>query len=219
MIKAIIFSILFISQLSLKAEFMPMAIQELIVKSEKIVYGEIVNLDSTHFEIKIEGSLTGDSGTLRIRKFENWTCAWRWTEYKKGQNLLLFLHTWNNELVSMGAGNEGELPINNNEIHINSLSLMYINGDQNDWENTDFTFPGNQFNIHDGEFHGTKMKLGEFLETTTYIRQCLNFEYGKYHQESNWKFKCKIAEMENKSNSSLLIKAILREAKERNNER
>jgi hypothetical protein len=149
----------------------------------------------------------------------NWTCAWRWTVYEVGQNLLVFVKSWKNEFHSMGAGNEGELPIKDGEIYINGLSLMYVNGDQNDWENTDFTFPVEGYKIHNGEFLGTKMQLSEFLNATRDVRECINFEYSKYYQETNWQFNCKNREMKKKSNRSLLLKAILREAKEMRNKK
>ena len=211
--------IILLLQFNLKAEFQPMTIHEMMIKSDKIVSGEIINLDSTHFELKIKKSLTGDNGIIRIRKFENWTCAWRWTKYEKGQNLLVFVRKWNNEYHSMGAGNEGELPIIKDEIYINGLSLMYVNGDQNDWKNTEFTFEGKQFDIHEGEFWGTKMTLSKFLNTTRYVRQCINFEYDEYYRVFNWKFNCESEEMKNRTKTSLLFKAIIREAKERRNER
>ena len=219
MMRSIYFILFILCHFNMKTYYEPLALHELIINSDKIVYGEIIDLDSTHVQIKIEGSVTGESGTLKVRKFENWTCAWRWTEYKKGQNLLLFLNTWNNELVSMGAGNEGELPIVNNDIYINGLSLMYVNGNQNDWSNTDLTFQGDLYDINDGEFYGTKMELSKFLETTKYIRQCFKVEYGNYHQITKWKFNCELDEIKNKANKSVLLKAILREATERKNER
>lgn len=215
----IIISVLLICQTCLKADFDPMSLHELIIKSEKIVHGEILNIDSTHFEIQVEGSLTNDTGVLKVRKFENWTCAWRWTEYEKGQKLLLFLKSWNNEFVSMGAGNEGELPIVDNNTYINGLCLMYVNGDQNNWSNTDFTFPGNRFDIQGGQFYGTEIALYKLLETAKYIRTCLDFEYGKYYQIEKWQFKCNHNEMKQNAEKSLLLNAILREAKERKNER
>ena len=219
MIRSIGFILFIICHFNMKADFEPTALHELIINAEKIVYGKIVDLDSTHFKIKIKGSITGESGILKVKKFENWTCAWRWTEYKKGQNLLLFLNTWNNELVSMGAANEGELPISDNDVHINELSLLYVNGDQNDWSNADFTFKGNHHDIHDGEFYGTKMELSKFIKITKYIRRCFKIEYGSYHQITKWNFNCDIKEIKNKTNKSILLKAILREATERKNER
>lgn len=219
MIRSSCFVLFILCYFNMKADYEPLALHELIINAEKIAYGEIIDFDSTHFEIKIAGSITGESGILKVRKFENWTCASRWTEYKKGQNLLLFLTTWNNELVSMGAGNEGELPISNNDIYINGVSLMYVNGDQNDWSNTNFTFQGNRYDIQDGEFYGTKMKLSRFIETIKYIKQCFQIEYGSYHQISKWEFNCELREIKNKAKKSILLKAILREATERYNER
>ena len=195
--------------------YQPRTLHELIIDSEKIVYGEIIDLDSTHFVIKIKGSLTGESGYLSVKKFINWTCASRWTEYEKGQNLLLFLKTWDNELVSMGAGNEGELPIVNNDIYINAISLMYVNGDQNDWNNFDSTFEGIRYKVYKGNFYGTKMELSEFIKTAQYIRQCFMIQYGEYHEIAKFEYKCELAEIKKKANNSILLNAVLKEAMER----
>lgn len=203
-------------QFNVKAEFEAMAMHELIIKSDKIVYGEIIDLSPTHFELAIIASLTGDSGTLKIRRFENWTCAWRWTKYKEGQKLLVFVRSWQGDFYSMGAGNEGELPVVNDEIYINGLSLMYVDGDQNDWQNMDFTFKGEHFDIYGGDFFGTKMKMNNFMESARFVRHCFSFDNGNNLRESNWEFKCERKEIKEMAKSSLLVKAILREAKENN---
>ena len=204
---------------NLKADFDSIALHEMIIKSDKIIYGEIADMDSTHFTLNISGSVTGEIGKAKIRKFRNWTCATRWTKYELGQRLLLFLGENNGELFSMGAANEGELPLDNNSVFINALSMMYVNGDQNDYMNTEFTFDSKEYELYGADYFGTKINLNSFLRTVAYVRKCFNFEYGKYYQVSSWSYSCEMNEIKYKAESSLLLNSILREATERKNER
>ncbi|MDF1698326.1 MAG: hypothetical protein P1U56_20925 [Saprospiraceae bacterium] len=218
MIRTIILALLLFNQLHAKADYAPMALHELIIKSDKIVYGEIVELSSEHFKFKVKGSLTGDKGVLKIRRFMDWTCASRWTKYETGQKLLLFLFSNNDKLHIMGAGDEGELPISDNSVYVHGLSLGYVNGDQNDILNSDFTFPIEQYNLYGADYFGNKFELNEFLESAAFIRQCFNLEKGEYFGMFDWEFSCDFQVIKAKAKKSLIITAILREAIERENE-
>lgn len=121
--RTLIIATLTLNGLSSQAEYRPLELYEMIIKAEKIVYGTVVELDHKYFTLKIEGSLTFDSGTLKITRFHEWPCAARWTQYEVGQRLFLFLTTLNGELVSMSGGNEGEHPIVNKAVYVHGLSI------------------------------------------------------------------------------------------------
>lgn len=210
--KGFISLILLFLSLSVKADYRPLALHEMIIKADKIVYGMILEIDSTHYKFKVEGGITKDTGIIRIQKFQDWLCAWRWTEYQIGQEMLVFLATGNGGSGLMGAGNEGELPIMGNSLYINGSSLNYVNGSQNDYLNENWTFPGKRYKLYGGEYYGTKMNVAQFLKTIKYVRRCFNFEYGVYGKIKNWKLKCNYDEILKRSKASLLIKAILRVA-------
>ena len=66
----------------------------LIENAHLIVHGEIIAVDSEFVDVKVHEIAKGTFAEQRIRitKFENWTCAWRWSEYTLGQTVLFFLN-------------------------------------------------------------------------------------------------------------------------------
>ena len=102
------------------ADYDPTPLPQLIIESDIILEGEIISQDSLTFTLEIINWIKGDS-TLKkisIEKFENWTCANRITEYEIGQKEIVFLlqHKKTKKWITMGAGNEGELLIQNDSI-------------------------------------------------------------------------------------------------------
>lgn len=106
------------------AKYDPLLVSQLIDKSEIIGIGEIKSIENNNvlviFSDVIKGKLTNRN--LKIEKFENWTCASRWTNYKKGQKVMFFLTITKEGIYKiLGSGNEGELPIVNEKIFYKSL--------------------------------------------------------------------------------------------------
>jgi|GEM_PF-5217385 len=102
------------------ADYEPTPLPELIIKSDLIIEGEIVGLDSLTFTLKVSDYIKGDSTTalIQVQKFEDWTCANRITQYEKGQKEIVFL-TQNRKTQKwrlMGAADEGELLIQSDSI-------------------------------------------------------------------------------------------------------
>lgn len=180
---------IFISSASY-AKYEPKRLYELAVKADKIVYGEIVSVDSLTFCLDIEGSITWDNGFLTVYKFRNWTCACRWTEYKVGQRVLLFLKYYKGKLRVMGSGNEGELPLVDSKVYISQIAIptygnipppppplsglilktKYPIGGYN-------AFPVTCYHLYNGNFFGYSMGLRQFLRDIVNIRACFDFKY------------------------------------------
>ena len=99
-------------------------ISMLITQSDIIVYGIITEQDELTFTFEIEGGITSDTGIIHVNKFQDWPCSHRWTSYKIGQCLMLFLQRNNNKLTIMGGGDEGEFPIKDNKIYISTGALI-----------------------------------------------------------------------------------------------
>lgn len=175
-----------------------MDLYEMIIKAEKIVYGTIVEVDSLFFTFHIEGSLTGDTGLLKVRRFKDWTCATRWTEYKVDQKLFLFLRTWKGNLTSMSAGNEGELPILNESVFIHGYTIPIAPPPQPPTKEikSSIFFKPNQIEIYGAMYYGIEWSLSNFIETTAFIRNCYLFEYGEYKVRTNWEVNCSQSEIE-----------------------
>lgn len=102
------------------ADYDPTPLPQLIIESDLILAGEIVSQDSLTFTLKIADWIKGDSisRSIKIQKFEDWTCANRISKYQIGQKEIVFLvqNRKTNKWMTMGAGNEGELLIQNDSI-------------------------------------------------------------------------------------------------------
>jgi len=93
------------------------------LSADKIVYGEITELRENDYTLKIESSLTGDSGTINIQRFQNWTCASRWAPYKKGQKVAVFTENRNGTNHIISGGGEGEMEVKNDSVSIDPVTL------------------------------------------------------------------------------------------------
>lgn len=87
-------------------EYTRYELHELVATAQRVVSGSIVALQEKTFDLAVERDLLGDTpaSTLRLKRFFDWTCAGRWTEYRVGQRVVLFLHGDR----AMGAGDEGD---------------------------------------------------------------------------------------------------------------
>jgi len=106
------------------AKYDPLLVSQLIDKSQIIGIGEIKSIENGNvlvvFSDIIKGKLT--NRTLKVEQFRNWTCADRWTNYKKGQKIMFFLTISKEGTYKiLGSGDEGELPIVNEKIFYKSL--------------------------------------------------------------------------------------------------
>ncbi|MEQ8926439.1 MAG: hypothetical protein RLO81_11535 [Fulvivirga sp.] len=206
--RILIISTLLLSGLTSRADYRPLELYEMIIKAEKIVYGTIVELDSNHFTLEVECSLTSDSGTLKIVRFQDWACASRWTEYELGQRLFLFLTTWKGELVSMSGGNEGEHPIVNNTVYIHGFSIPIPPPPPPPgvtFRDDLIYFEPEHFNIYGGDYFGIDWNLNSFIEAVSFIRRCFDFTYGQYQTRTNWQINCDGSELEQMCKESKLV--------------
>lgn len=127
---------------------------KMIEKSDLIIHGEIISVDTFFIEVVIHTSLKGSFAQKRIRilQFENWTCAWRWSDYETGQEELFFLRRdqKSGNWFPMGAGNEGELPIESEHVFYKSFrSYPYCTAE---------THP-----LNSGKIHGCAFELEQAL--------------------------------------------------------
>ena len=113
---------IFIFLVSLKsyADYEPTPLPELVIDSELIIHGKIIDIDSETFTIDIIEKIKGDFNNqiIQIQKFEDWECANRLPKYQIGQEELIFLiqHKETKEWIIMGAGIEEELFIQNDSV-------------------------------------------------------------------------------------------------------
>ncbi len=106
------------------AHYVPTNFADLAGTSDAIVVGDISKIDENTYSLTVEDVLAGPAmkgQSLRVRRFRDWVCAWRWADYEVGQKLLVFLTRDDEEQVwsSRGAACEGESPIVENDVHAN----------------------------------------------------------------------------------------------------
>jgi len=118
------FLVVFASPITASADYVRTSFADLAGTSAAIVVGTIAEVDEDTFLLSVEDVLAGPTKKgekLKVRRFQDWVCAWRWADYEVGQKLLVFLNRAKEEPVwiSRGAACEGESPIVENEVHAN----------------------------------------------------------------------------------------------------
>lgn len=203
----ICFALFLISPICL-AKYEPLTLYHLAIQSDKVVVGTIVDESSEFFTIQIERSLDNDWGFLTIRKFQDWTCAARWTPYEVGQRLLFFLVQKEGVLYTLGAGNEGEMPLNDEKVYIPDqcvTSYTFLNTGQGSAQEEEFEWGVKPRYIFGGRFHGFEHKLSDLLELVERIRSCFWIDEG-----SEWPyekgFRCEEEKLKQLSEKSQLFR-------------
>jgi hypothetical protein len=215
---AIITTIFFLTTLSARADYTALKIYQMVFLADKIVYGEISEMDSATFTINVHQNLTGKEKSLTVQKFKNWPCAWRWTDYQIGQKVLLFLREYKGKLRAMSAGNEGELPVINDSIYIHRLSLNpqppfwpesiqpSDTADQN-------ILVSQRHSVNDKYFHGHRTRFQEFISTVSTLRKCVEAEFNKTYDLTSMTLKCTEEEINQSQQTTAFSKWIYEELK------
>ncbi len=105
----------------------------LIENSNIIVHGKIISIQKETFQIAVITKIKSLNSidTLTILKFNDWTCASRYSYYKKGQEAIYFLRlNRDNKLQAIGAANEGELIVKEKTTYIESYGHKKIDSKQ-----------------------------------------------------------------------------------------
>ncbi|MEQ8714017.1 MAG: hypothetical protein RIC80_13430 [Cyclobacteriaceae bacterium] len=174
---------LFVFGASASIPHSPRKIYELAIKADKIVFGTIQSIGFQRVTLKIEGSLTGETDSITFNKVTH-----RWTEYKVGQRVLLFLEYWDRQLEVMSSGHEGEYPITDDSIYINFATLPSFLSNSNSEELVKSKV-GN-YEIFGAKYRSMRMTFTEFIQTVQHLRNCYNFEYGQYNSIIKTKITC-----------------------------
>ena len=105
------------------ADYAPPDTWELLGASNLIVEGTIVHVGSEKIRVEISQVVAGEhsSDSIKIEKFEDWTCGRRWTQYQKGQSAIFCLREqeglFGNTYSVIGGGNEGEMPTSGGSVY------------------------------------------------------------------------------------------------------
>ena len=110
-----------------KADYDALTASQLIEKSDLIAECKIIDVSDGYFEIILIDIIKGNSDQkhLTVVRFQNWTCASRWANYKIGQSELIFLKKdgFHNFWHTLGAGNEGEMGICGDSLYYKEANL------------------------------------------------------------------------------------------------
>jgi len=161
--KTIIILILILGVVICRADYNSTFLPDLIEASELIVHIKITKDLNDNFEAEILNKLKGDNKLKRIiiKKFEDWTCAQRWSKYSIGQEALIFLkkHKKEKYWVIMGAGNEGEMSIEKEKLYYKSP--IYQN---------EFLEHHRYYDLNNGKINAVKFELADvFQSIKTYL--------------------------------------------------
>ena len=119
--KIIVLFSLMTTSIFCKAEYIPIYLYGMIQGADLILHARIIEVLENEIELDIIEKIKGEYSHQKIiiEKFENWSCASRWRTYKVGQEELIFLYedkkTENWKII--GAGNEGEITIENKKLY------------------------------------------------------------------------------------------------------
>ncbi|KAB2807709.1 hypothetical protein [Phaeocystidibacter luteus] len=211
--------LLLFTSLSSRAEYVAVPLYQMILTADEIVYGEIIALDSTSYQFKIEGETVEDREVITVRRFEDWACASRWTKYAVGQKLLLFLVEHDGAYVTMSAGNEGELPILGDHIYLHRFSSPILpripDSDEGD-EDEERALSMKRYPLYGGRFLGYQVSLEQFLKTIETLKNCVEVKtIGNYHRITDASFTCSNEELQVLCEDDLVLETMVIELKER----
>jgi hypothetical protein len=155
-----------------RADYPPLSLTELFGGSELIVRGEIVRVGDEAFTLQptaVHAGLVPD-GPLQVEKYRDWTGGRRWSAYRTGQDLLLFLEESSpdgetgGQWKIRGLGGEGEMPIEEGTIYPHGLN---IDG-----------FERGVYEVDGGELYGYRFDVETFLSALTGYLRCFDAELG-----------------------------------------
>jgi hypothetical protein len=186
-------ALIFLScSLQARADYVPQTLNQLILRAEKIVYGEISCVDAEAFEIRVSESFGAYEQWVTVRKFEEWNCGIRWVDYEVGQKSLFFLRRLKSEWYPMGGGNEGELPIHGNSIYIHASTLRRIDSAP-PFQASDRPADDLGYN---NPYNGFYTELCPFWEAVCTLRTCYRSDVGPTGHLVNLQSTCLKGELE-----------------------
>ncbi|WP_426062154.1 hypothetical protein [Hymenobacter sp. B1770] len=114
------------------AKYSPTTLAGLVDESDLIIHGVIVSVQEKSVTVKPLNVVKGarPEAIVTLDKFEDWTCASRFTSYKVGQQGFLFLkkRTTTGVYFSLGSGNEVEIPVLNQKVFYKNPNPNYVKG-------------------------------------------------------------------------------------------
>ncbi|MGB5388149.1 MAG: hypothetical protein WBN20_15320 [Eudoraea sp.] len=197
----LIFLLMLLITSTIKADYVTPTLNKLILKADKILYGEIVCVDESVIELNVYNSINHDSRTITIIKFKEWNCGKRWMEYQVGDTSLFFLRLKNGRYQSMGGGNEGELPIRNDKIYVHASTISTA-GFVGQFDRSELQIEDNGYN---NPYNGYVMDLSDFWQAIAVIKKCFKSEVTATGNLFNIQHICDHSEFESTMNQNKIL--------------
>lgn len=153
-----------------QADYQPLALHELFAGSDLIVLGTITEVREKTFLLGDDEVSSGPSleRPLEVKRFVDWSGNSRWSEYRVGQEVLLFLarsggepHDSPRPWKIRGYGGEGEMPVEDGFIYCHGL---FLEG-----------FERQRFRVQHGILDGYRFHVDEFLAALKGYNRCFRF--------------------------------------------
>ncbi len=107
------------------ASFEPLWFGDAIARADVIAVGVIASLDGSSYHLQVERAIVGATAgeRLKVKRFEDWTCAVREPPYRRGQRILALLRRFDGALARLGGACEGEILIEGRKVRDVSLPV------------------------------------------------------------------------------------------------
>ncbi len=157
---------------------------ELVACADVVVAGTIVGLDGQYFTLEVERWIVGSPSerSLRIRRFQDWTCAGRWTPYAAGQRVAVFLRraeSGQSAMEILGGGGEGEMPLRGFDLVLRGYEVRDV--------------PSSDHRVEDVDVRGSLVSLDELAAAVTMYRDIFVWEKGD-HRDQVVRIKVRLSE-------------------------
>lgn len=108
-------------------DYSPMTLFRLLTDADIVVSGDITNLSEDSYQLAVRRAYRpGDlPEVIQVVRIDTYPVPERWTEYREGQLVFVFADRGEqagDPIHPLGAAGEGELPIENDMVHVRALS-------------------------------------------------------------------------------------------------
>lgn len=166
---------------ALKADYSPTILTHMMLGSDFAGYGEVTSLEGEFFTFKVVGKTIGETApkTLKVKKYKNWTCAFRWTEYAVGQQVFLFLRKNEaGEWIIMSGGGEGEMPIQDGNVYVPSFysyAMPFVNA-VSVTKKDEGLYRSKKWELYGKQYLGLEVEIQTFVEAVSGLRAAFQIE-------------------------------------------
>ena len=184
-------------------DYEPIPLPRLIGIADHILLGTVQSVEKETFAFKVEEVLVGEAAkaVLAVRQFvPNEFDGPRAAPYQPGQRFLLFLkmNTAQNALLVLGAGGEGEMPIESDFVYFHG---RHVEG-----------LEKKNYSVHLAERAIQRFDYKIFAEAVKDFRRCYHCEFDKTEERYKCQRTCETAAFQSLEKKSFIHKYLTNNA-------